>query len=187
MPSPHQRKAKEATGLAVGQQAPLFVATDQHDEPFELASALDKGPMVLIFYRGQWCPFCNKHLKLLQNNLEKIYARGAQVVAVSPETSPFLRKMVQKTGAQFSLLHDQNYQIADAYGVTFRPGASHRFMYNTVLSANMKKAHDNDAELLPVPATYIIDAQGQIAWRHFHPDYKKRSGIRRILNALEKL
>lgn len=184
MSTQNQRKAKETTGLTVGQPAPLFSATDQYDEPFELAEALSQGPVVLIFYRGQWCPFCNQHLKLLQSNLDRIYATGAQVIAVSPETSPYLRKMMQKANIAFKLLYDQDYQIAQAYQVSFRPGTAHRFMYDKVLGANMARAHEQETILLPVPATYIINQAGQIAWRHFDPDYKQRSEIEDILNGI---
>jgi peroxiredoxin len=181
------RSAREAQGLQVGDQAPLFEATDQFDEHFELSKALEKGPVVLIFYRGQWCPFCNAHLRKLQDNLPSIYKKGASVVAISPETSDFLRRTMQKTGAQFRLLHDNSYSIADAYDVTFRPGGAQRLMYNTVLGANLKQAHADDQELLPIPATYIIDTDRRIVWRHFNPDYKRRSKITDILSALSQL
>lgn len=181
------RKAKEAEGLNIGDQAPMFEATDQFDNVYQLGEALDKGPVVLIFYRGQWCPFCNKHLRKLQDALPKINDCGATVVAVSPETSAFLRKTMQKTNADFRLLHDENFKIANAYDVTFRPGKAQKFMYNTVLGADLKNAHADQRELLPIPATYIIDSNHTIIWRHFDPDYKKRSKVEDLLTVLEEL
>ncbi|HDR51483.1 MAG TPA: peroxiredoxin family protein, partial [Mariniphaga anaerophila] len=110
----NNRKATEAKGLEVGQQAPVFSAKDANSETFQLSEKLKTGPVVLIFYRGQWCPVCNKHLSSIQENLEKIMDAGATVVAVSPEKPEYLDKTAQKTGARFTLLHDENYKIADA-------------------------------------------------------------------------
>lgn len=181
------RKAKEAKGLPIGEQAPSFEATDQFDNTYRLTEALEEGPVVLIFYRGQWCPFCNAHLQKLQDALPMICEEGASVVAISPETSEFLRKSMQKTHAKFRLLHDDGYKIANAYDVTFRPGKVQRLMYNTMLKADLKNAHADERELLPVPATYIIDSNRQIIWRHFNPDYKKRSKVEDILKALKDI
>jgi peroxiredoxin len=180
------RKAQEAAGLPVGAAAPRFEATDQHDKPYSLPEALENGPVVLIFYRGQWCPFCNAHLRKLQDELPRLYERGASVAAISPETSPFLRRMMEKTDAEFTLLYDEDYRIAKAYDVVFRPGRAHRFMYNTVLGADMKNAHADERELLPIPATYVIGRDGRILWRHFDPDYKKRSKMDDIVAVLDQ-
>lgn len=175
------RKAEEAQGIEVGQTAPDFKSKDQFDSVFELSKALEYGPVVLIFYRGQWCPICNSHLKKIQNSLPEINAKGANVVAVSPEKSEFIKKTMQKTGADFSLLHDKDYKISDLYDVTFRPGAATRTMYNTVLRANLKEAHSDSSQQLPIPATYIISQDQKIVWRHFDPDYKKRAKVDDIL------
>jgi peroxiredoxin len=178
------RSAKETQGLEVGQKAPGFSAKDANGYSFNLSEELKNGPVVLIFYRGQWCPVCNKHLSYIQENLEKIMEKGARVVAVSPEKPEFLEKTSDKTGAKFSLLYDEGYKIADAYDVTFLPGAATRTIYNTMLGANLKEAHSDDSQRLPIPATYVINSDGKIVWRHFDPDYKKRSTVAEIVNAL---
>lgn len=184
MPQTTFKKAQEAAGLIPGSPAPRFVAEDLHGNIFKLEDALKQGPVVLIFYRGQWCPFCNKHLKALQSKLPQIYARGASVVAVSPEKSEFLRRTAEKTGAEFTLLFDDGYRISDAFDVTFRPGKLQRIMLNTVLNADLAHAHSDDTERLPIPATFIIGTDGEIIWRHFDPDYKKRSKVEDILSNL---
>jgi len=183
----NNRKATEAKGLEVGQQAPVFSAKDANSETFQLSEKLKTGPVVLIFYRGQWCPVCNKHLSSIQENLEKIMDAGATVVAVSPEKPEYLDKTAQKTGARFTLLHDENYKIADAYDVTFLPGNMTRVMYNTMLGANLKEAHSDDSQRLPIPATFVINTKGKIVWRHFDPDYKKRSTTEDIVAALSSI
>ncbi|TAK49603.1 MAG: AhpC/TSA family protein [Saprospiraceae bacterium] len=178
------RPVKEAQGLKPGGKAPLFTATDLHDEPYALADALKNGPVVLIFYRGQWCPICNMHLKALQEKLPEIYRRGATVVAVSPEKSEFLKRTAEKTGAEFTLLFDEGYKIADAFDVTFLPGKLLRGVYNTLLQADLKNANSDDSERLPIPATFIINTDGVIVWRHFDPNYIKRSKVGDILKNL---
>lgn len=175
------KKAEEAKGLPPGQIVRDFTATDLYDNVFMLSEALKNGPVVLIFYRGQWCPVCNKHLSQLQDSLSLIYEKGASVVAVSPERAEFLKRTAKKTGATFTLLYDEGYEISDYFDVSFRPGAMTRTMYNTVLGANLKTAHSDDSQQLPIPATYIIGTDGKIAWRHFDPDYKKRAAVQDIV------
>lgn len=178
------KKVKEAKGLKVGDQAPDFSAVDLHDNVFSLNDALDKGPVVLIFYRGQWCPFCNKHLKKLEQSLDRIYEKGASVVAISPEKSEFLKRTADKTKASFSLLYDEEYKIAEAFDVAFRPTKFERAIYNKILKADLKNAHSDESQQLPIPATFIIGKDGKITWRHFDPDYKKRSTVEDILENL---
>jgi peroxiredoxin len=181
------RRAKEAKGLKPGVEAPKFQATDMHGNTFSLQQALKESPVVVIFYRGHWCPVCNKHLGVLQDSLQFILDKGAKVVAVSPEKPDLLTKTSEITGAGFTLLYDEGYSIADAYDVTFRPGGLDRTMYNTFLGANLKEAHSDDSQRLPIPATFVIGQDGKIAWRHFDPDYKKRSTVSEILDALSKI
>lgn len=181
------RTAKEAEGLKVGKTAPLFSALDANNKIYSLEEALVKGPVVLIFYRGFWCPVCNKHLGRIQDSLKLIEERGAKVIAISPEKPEYLEEMAEKTGAEFTLLYDEGYKIADAYDVSFKPSATALFTYNTLLGAKLKKTHSDNSQRLPIPATYLIDQNGVIAWRQFDPDYKKRSSVKDILKALKKI
>jgi len=181
------RTAEEAEGLTVGSVAPLFEAVDGENKTFKLDNALKEGPVVVIFYRGFWCPVCNKHLATIQDSLKLIQDRGARVVAVSPEKPEYLDKMADKSGARFTLLYDEGYRISDAYDVTFKPSATTLFTYNNFLGAKLKKTHSDDSQRLPIPATYLIDQDGTIVWRHFDPDYKKRSSVKAILKALKQI
>jgi len=185
--SQNYRSAKEANGLQPGADAPMFHAKDMQGNDFSLKETLGNGPVVIIFYRGHWCPVCNKHLKTLQDSLDVIQQYGATLVAVSPEQVRLLGKTAEKTGAEFTLLFDENYQIAEAFDVQFRPDSMQRVMYNTALGANLKEAHSDDSQQLPIPATFVIGQDGKIAWRHFDPDYRKRSSVKDIVGALEKL
>lgn len=171
------KKIKEAKGLQPGETVNDFSAVDLNDNVFTLSEALKKGPLVVIFYRGQWCPFCNKHLKTLEQSLDKIYEKGASVVAISPEKSEFLKRTADKTNASFSLLFDEEYKIAEAFDAAFRPTKFERAIYNKILKADLKNAHSGESEQLPIPATFIIGTDSKISWRHFDPDYKKRSKV----------
>ena len=174
------RKADEAKGLQVGETVQNFKA-EGLDGTFELKKALKKGPVVLVFYRGHWCPVCNQHLSELQQNLEKIYNAGGQLIAVSPEKLEKLALTQEKTKAEFTLLYDKDYKIADQFDVKFRPNAMTRTTYNTVLGADLKNAHSDDSQQLPIPATYIIDTDMKIVWRQLDPDYKNRSTVENII------
>ncbi len=180
------RKAEEAKGLEVGQVAPLFEATDQNGETFSLEETLKKGPVVIIFYRGQWCPICNRHLTEVQNNLKYILDKGATVVAISPENHELAERTTEKTGAEFPILYDKDYKIANAYDVTFTPKKTEVVMYNTALNANLRKANSGGSVDLPIPATYVVGKEGKIIWRHFNPNYKERSAVHDIINSLSE-
>jgi len=178
---PNFKSVNETNGLQVGDSVENFTALDLHDQLFTLSDTLKKGPVVIIFYRGQWCPFCNRHLKKLQRKLQMIYDKGASVIAVSPEKSEFLKRTAEKTHASFTLLHDEGYKISDMFDVTFKPPQILTTVYNTILKANLKNAHSDDSQRLPIPATFIISQEGKIVWRHFDPDYKKRSSVEDII------
>ena len=178
------RSVEDALGLAVGVKAPDFQAMDADSITFKLAAALENGPVVMIFYRGEWCPICSKHLASVQDSLKLITDRGATVVAVSPQKPEYLNKMADKTGATFRLLYDDGYSISDAFDVTFTPEGRKLFSYNKFLNAKLKESQSDDSQRLPIPATYIIDRDGMIVWRQFDPNYKNRSSIKDILEHL---
>jgi len=181
----NKKNIQEVQGIDVGVKAPVFSAVDAESKTFSLEQELKKGPIVLIFYRGFWCPVCNKHLSSLQDGLKQIQEAGARIIAISPEKPEYLDKMAEKTGAEFTLLYDEGYKIANAYDVSFRPSSIQLFTYNTVLGANLKDTHSDKSQRLPIPATYIINQEGVIIWRQFDPNYKNRSTVEEILKALK--
>ena len=172
----------EVKGLSIGAKAPMFTANDDNDVKYKLQKALKKGPVVVLFYRGQWCPVCNKHLSQLQDSLQQIYDKGATVVAISPETSAFLKQTRTKTNASFSLLYDKDYVIENAFDVTFKPEDKLVALYNEKLNAKLEKSHSDASARLPVPATFIINKKGIIVWRQFNPDYRIRASVKEIIN-----
>jgi peroxiredoxin len=93
----------------------------------------------------------------------------------------------QKTGASFTLLHDENYKISNAFDVAFKPDNQSRDLYNEKLNANLDQAHSDNSERLPIPATFILDQSGKVVWRHFNPNYKERASTQQILKVLDTL
>lgn len=178
------KSVSEVNGLSVGSEAPDFKAVDKEERVFHLGSALKTGPVIMIFYRGHWCPVCNKHLSSIQDSLLHITEKGVTVVAISPQKPEYLEKMSEKTGAEFRLLYDEDYKIAEAYDVSFTPESKELIVYNTMLNAQLKESQSDDSQRLPIPATFIINQQGTIVWRQFDPDYKNRASVKDILSNL---
>jgi peroxiredoxin len=172
---------EDVKGLSVGSTVKNFSALAQDGQSFDLKEALKEGPVVVVFYRGQWCPYCNRHLSALEENLQAINKKGAQLVAISPENQEMLMKSAEKTGASFSLLTDNGFKIAEAFDLAFLPSSGTRLKYNTILGADLAEAQTDDSERLPVPATYIIGQDGKVVWRHFDRDYSQRASPEEIL------
>ncbi len=172
-----------ASVLKVGTTAPAFKAKDGQGRDVELKSLLKKGPVVLYFYRGQWCPYCNKQLSQLQDSLQMLTAKGAQVVVVSPETQDNIDQTVSKTKASFAIIHDRNFAIMKAYRTAFTVDNATATKYQG-FGVDLKKANGSDQNVLPVPATYVIGRNGKIKFAYFNPDYKQRVSVKQVAQAL---
>jgi peroxiredoxin len=174
---------EQPTGLKVGDTAPVFTAKDQDGNSFSLADALAKGPVVVIFYRGQWCPFCNKQLAELEKNLAAVKEKGGTIFAISPEAPVNLKKTIEKTKASFPVLHDEGMAIMKAYKVNFKVEEKYISMLKKY-GIDLAASNGENGENLPVPATYVIGKDGVIKFVHFNPDYKERATIKAILENL---
>lgn len=175
-------KAQE--GIRINESAPLFEAVDQYGDTINLVSELSENMVVLMFYRGQWCPYCNRYMSALQDSVGLINAKGAKVIAVTPENDEAIEQTITKTGANFSIIYDQNHQIMDDWGVTYNMSKSKHIAYRAA-GININQASGNNDRALPVPATYIISRNGIVTHRHFDKDYKQRMSIREILEYLK--
>jgi peroxiredoxin len=178
------KSVKECNGLPVGNTVIEFSGTDHNGNEILLSDLLKKGKVVVVFYRGQWCPICMPHLRKLQEDLKEIEDKGASLIIITPEKQENIKKTILKTSITVPVIYDENYKIMQQFDVAFIPNKGLRFMYNTMLRANLKNAQSDDSQTLPVPATFIIDTDGKLIWRHFNRDYKKRSKVKEILNQL---
>lgn len=176
--------AQEAPeGLFLNSKAPDFKAKDQQGNDIRLKDLLKKGKVVLVFYRGEWCPYCSKHLQKLSDSLQLIIEKGATVVAVSPEQPESMAKTIEKTGAQFTVLHDENLKIMKAYEVEFELPENTLKRYRNG-GIKIDEINGKNGNYLPVPATYVIDKDANVVYRFFNPDYKKRPSVKEILTHL---
>lgn len=180
------RSIDKVNGIAVGEKAPLFEAMDETGNTFNLENTLKTQAVVLVFFRGEWCPICSQHMKDLQENLELIKKTGAKVVAVSPQKPEYLKKMKEKAGVDFAFIYDEGFKISDAYDLTFLPTSKQLTVYNYMLGAKLEKSQTDDSQRLPVPATFVIQKDGKIAWRQFDRNYKNRSEPEAIIAALNE-
>ncbi len=173
------------TGLKQGEKAPEFIGVDNSRQKLDLKDLLkDHKAVVLFFYRGQWCPYCNKQISRLQDSLQLLTAKGAYVVGVTPETGENINKTIDKTHASFSIIQDKGYAIMKAYGVNYVVDPE---MYAKLkgYGIDLEKNNGNTDHVLPVPATYVIDRSGKIVYAHFDKDYTKRASVSAILDALK--
>jgi peroxiredoxin len=172
-------------GLFINSKAPDFKANDQYGNEIRLKDILRDSLVVLVFYRGEWCPYCNRQLKKLEDSLQLIKEKGARLIAVTPEKPEFISKTIEKTKASYPLLYDKEMKIMKAYAVAFEVDGRTVSRYKNadidLATANGQK----DKIYLPIPAIYIISKEGSILYRYFNEDYKKRPTVQEIINNLK--
>lgn len=166
--------------LKVGDVAPSFADMDQHGKKISLEKLLEKGKVVLVFYRGNWCPYCNKELKHLEDSLALIMSKGATLVAVTPEMPEYVQKTIEKTGATYSILYDKDLSIMDAYAVTFKVDEEALTRYKNV-GIDIRATNGGEGNKLPVPAVYIIGQDKKIKYVFYDPNYRNRASVKEIL------
>ena len=170
-------------GLFINSKAPDFKAVDQNGNNIRLKDMVKNGNVVLFFYRGNWCPYCSRQLKQLQDSLELFVEKGVQVVAITPEKPEGISKTIEKSNATFPIIHDEEGKIMKAYDVRFaldEKSVSRYKMSGIDLAATNGKNGTN----LPVPAVYIINKENTIIYRYFNEDYKKRVSVKELLSNL---
>ena len=170
-------------GLFINSKAPDFKAKDQNGNEVRLKDLLKKGNVVLVFYRGQWCPYCNKYLKKLEDSLQLIKDKGATLVAITPEKPESINITVEKTKADYSILHDEDLKIMKAYDVEYEVPENTLTRYRNS-GIKIEENNGKNGNFLPIPATYVIDKDGNIKYRFFNADYKKRPSVKEILDNL---
>jgi len=173
-------------GLEVGSQAPNVKLTLADGSVMSLEDLYKKQPVVLFFYRGYWCPVCNKHLSALAKQAQDIEAKGIKLLAITPETYENVIKTKAQTGAKFTIISDADDSILNAFDVAYKVTDDYQNMIQDHLKASIAETNANGQAVLPVPATYIIDKTGKIVYRQFNPDYQERASIDDIIANLPK-
>ncbi len=172
-------------GLMVNSKAPEFKAKAQNGEDISLEALRKSGSVVVVFYRGNWCPYCSAELQKLQDSLQYIVSKGAQVVAITPEASEGIDETIKKTKAAFPIIYDEDVKIAKEYDVSYQVDEATINTYKKNWGVDFFKInHQKDKAYLPVPAIYIVDKNGFITYRFFDTDITKRPSVKELLSNL---
>lgn len=177
-----------------GDKAPDFALANQRGERRRLADYLAHGPLVVTFYRGVWCPYCNLQLKEYGDRLGEIEAAGATLVAITPEKPNALEILVASGAPRdvldmavgelpFDVLHDAGSRVAEAFGLVFELPESHRRLLS-MLNVDVTALTGETTFTFPDPATYVIKPSGEIVWAFVPNNYRRRAEVAQIVAAL---
>ena len=177
-------QALAQNGLKKGMKAPAFTAKDNAGKTIDLKKLLrTHKSVVVLFYRGQWCPYCNKYIRQLQDSLQLLTDKGAYVIGITPETSDNIKQTVNKTNASFSIIQDKDYSIMKAYDVNYVVDDATMSKLNKY-GVDLEKNNGNKDHVLPVPATYVINNSGIITFVYFNKDYTHRASVNSLLEQM---
>ena len=174
----------EARALKVGDAAPDLTLPDAVGRPVRLLELWQRGPLVLIFYRGGWCPYCNLELRAWQKHLAALMQSGAGLVAVSPQTLDNSLSTAEKNELAYPVLSDSGLQAAAAFGVAFEMPQALVDLYRGV-GNDLPLLNGNGRWVLPVPATYVIGRDGRIVFAPVEADYRERAEPADAMAAVE--
>jgi uncharacterized peroxidase-related enzyme len=179
-----------ASGLAdnalkVGDKASHFTLTDQDGNAVSSAALLKQGPLVVSFYRGVWCPYCNLDLQALEAELPQLKALGASLVAISPQVASNSRKSVRQNGLSFPVLNDSHNDVAAAFGIRYQMPGYLIELYKS-LKNDLTAFNGDDSWTLPLPGRFVIDTDGTVIYAEVDPDYTNRPETELLLPSLKK-
>jgi peroxiredoxin len=172
------------SGLKAGDKAPDFTGYDQTGKMVDSKKLLEKGPLVLFFYRGKWCSACNRYLDYYQDSLNIITDQGFNVIAITPESIEHVEQTVKFHNITFTVIYDCQEKIMNDFDVMFSVTKDYQNKILSSLSTDIARNNGHDPAHLPVPATFIINSQGIITAVQFDPDYKNRASVRWMLRNL---
>lgn len=181
-----QLNHKSILKLQVGEKAPDFSLSNATDKTIKLSNLLKKGKVILTFYRGSWCPYCNLQLVHYQNSLAEIQALGADLVAISPQTPDKSLNVKEKNKLGFEVLNDNGNIVARKYTTVFK-NADTPINTMTELGFDFDAHYSDDSKELPIPAVFVIEKDTTISFaKSLGGDYRNRIEVSDIINALKK-
>jgi peroxiredoxin len=172
--------------LPAGAQAPQFQLEDHNGQIFRSADSLSKSRLVICFFRGRWCPFCVGQMEAMNQVLEDIQRARATLIAVSPQTVKQSFFMADQHKLRFPLLSDSQNRVAKEFGLVYRVPEDQQAIFSRSF-INLPLANGDQSWELPVPATYILEPDGTIAYVSADPDYTQRSEPAEIVQQLNAL
>lgn len=183
---PVAANAKSIVPLKAGDAFPDVSVKDAAGKSVKLSKYHADGPVVIVFFRGSWCPICSKHFQELNQIHPEVAKLGAKMVAISPDTVENTKGNSTKLKAPFPLLSDSDLVAAKAFGLAFQVDDATISKYKG-FGIDLEKASGRDHHALPVPAVYIVDKSGKLTFAHSNPDYTKRLDVETILVELKKI
>jgi len=177
-------RAEDICPILIGQPLPKIFLRTPDNELFNLNSAIAKKPTVLIFFRGGWCPYCNRHLNQLQNIEPDLIKLGFQIIAVSPDRPGLLKSHAKEKEINYLLMSDSTMKAAEALGIAFQVDDETIKKYSTY-GIDLQASSGQNHHLLPVPAVFIIGKDGVIQFSYVNPNYKVRIDSGVLLKAAE--
>ena len=169
----------------VGDKAPAFALKDPDGNVVSLAESLKKGPLIVSFYRGVWCPYCNMELQALEAAKPAFDKLGASLVAISPQSQPNSRKSVRQNNLTFPILSDSKGEVGAAFGLRFKLPDYLIELYKG-LKNELPAFNDDPSWTLPMPARYVIGRDGTILYADVNPDYTHRPEPEEMIPALRR-
>lgn len=176
-----------ALGLAVGDPAPDFTLTDSTGNQVALTDLLARGPVVVTFYRGEWCPYCNLQLRALQQALPEIVATGATLVAISPQAPGGGLTMTEKHELAFPVLSDLDQSVSESYKVRFDVTGDLEDLQVNVFQNDPAEQNADGRRSLPVPSTFVVDRDGIVRFASVDADWRQRVEPAVVVAALKAL
>ncbi len=171
--------------LAEGNKLPDFEVKNEKGEMVKVSSLYAKNYLVITFYRGGWCPYCQLELKAYESMLDDFADAGAVVVGISPEVELELKKTRKKNDLSFPLFSDPNNEVAKKLGIAFTLNPEILAVYKK-FGIDLEKSQNNKENTLPMPGTYVVDTTGKILFAFINPDYTLRAEPADVLKVIQK-
>lgn len=173
----------EKSSLKVGDKMPEFSLPNTFGQMISSREILKKEKMILTFYRGNWCPYCNLELRSLQENLSLIKNKNSFLVAVSPQTLHYSKTTVEENDLGFDVLTDAGNAFAKKLGIVFQL-PDFLLPYYESLSIDLTEFNGNEDNMLPIPAVFVVDRNGYIIFRFLDVNYMNRLDIEELIKVL---
>ena len=164
---------KQVNPILTGTTIPDAAVKTIEGKTVSIQELVRQQPTVLIFYRGGWCPYCNRHMAELQQSQQQLVDMGYQILAVSPDRPEKLKKSISKHNLDYTLLSDSPMNLSKAFGLAFKVDQSTLDRY-AEMGIDLEESSGYDHHLLPVPAVYLINPDGLVTFQYVNPDYKTR-------------
>ena len=179
------RNGLAKTALKAGDRAPPVVLTNAKGALVEVGTLLSRGPVIVTFYRGGWCPYCNLELRAFQKLLPEIKAAGASLVAISPEKPDDTLSTAEKNALDFEVLSDVGQKIGRAFGLVYTFSDELKWAYRE-FGLDIPGKNGADEWALPISATYVIGQDGRIIYAYTDADYRDRAEPADVLKVLKE-